>query len=360
MYKKILIIILLIFLSGCGNGDETVRYPQNIVYQDYLITWNEVANSTSYSVKINDIVYVVDEGTSFSVDFLPNGIYDIRLKTNRNESSSYYSPALQVVITRDYEAFTSFTLVSDLISWSPLQDVTTYELYNDDQLLGTTSSSSFDLSTLTLSNNQLYYLKIGARYPTGDYVYSNTLLYHNYENLDLIIETSFNRQSVEDLSINLGSQMTIDYLLFNNQVIETNLYSITNDMLTLEHDAFHPDELGTHTLILLTPNGYITVIIDVIDPLNPIILSDDSIIYTTDVDMIFQFELNGGSFVGLSGNNITTSDYLFLDNELVIYALFIERILENNPSRETVILVYQLTKRSNIFMGFIFINIIPS
>jgi hypothetical protein len=154
--------------------------------------------------------------------------------------------------------------------------------------------------------------------------------------------------------------MTIDYLLFKNQVIENNLYSITNDMLTVEHDAFHPDELGIHTLVLLTPNGYITVMIDVIDPFNPIILSDDSMIYTPDVDMIFQFDLHGGSFVGLSGNDITTSDYVFLDNELIIYASFIEKILDDNPSRETVILVYQLTKNSNIFMGFIFINITPS
>ena len=356
MVKKLIVILLLFSLIGCSESNDMVRYPKNIMYLDEVVSWDLVDDATSYSIKINNDVYSTEE-TLFSLETFPNGTYDIRVRTHKDDVSSYFSPAISITINRTYQTFDEVTLSNHILSWSEILGVSSYEIYDAMTLLATTSNASIDLTLLDLEIHELYQIRVAALYPTTDRIFSNTYIYHTYEDLDITIQTTFNHNQVEVLSICVGSQLNIDYILFENQLIDSSLYSLDEGMLNLLHDGFHPDELGLQELTILTPSGFITVIIDVVNILNPALISDDHIIYQEDMDMSFTFELNGGEFIGLSGNNITTDDYTFEDELLVIKASYIHRLLEDNPNRETVILVYQLSKGSNVIMGFIFINI---
>ena len=348
--------MFVLILIGCSDNNDLIRYPENIIYSDEMVIWDAVPNAVSYSIKINNDVFSVHD-TSFSLFLLPNGTYDIRLRSHAADGLSYFSPALTIIINRTYETFDEIVFDHHLISWSEINGVSTYEIYNNLELLASTQHTQFDLSSLELEVHRLYQIRLAAVYPTTDRIFSNTFIYHTYEDLDITIETTFNHNQIEFLTFNVGSQLTIDYLLFENQLIDESLFSLEDGMLTLQHDGFHPDELGIQKLTILTPSGFIHVFIEVVNILNPTMISNDHVIYQEDVDMIFFFELNEGLFLGLSGNNITLDDYTFEDETLTISSSYVKRILNDNPSRTTIILVYQLSKNSNVIMGFIFISI---
>jgi hypothetical protein len=348
-------ILISLILVSCTNQDDRISYPENIRQSDELVLWDEVDDATSYSIKINNTVYTITD-TSYSLENLPNGTYDIRVRSHKDDLLSYFSPVLRVTLNRDYQGFEFVTLVDHTIYFPEIDGVISYALYHGDTVLTTFQTDSIDLSSLTLSSNQLYAFRIAAIYPTTDKVYSEIIFYHTYVDLDIFVETTFDHTLIDNLDIQLSSQVEIDYLLYNNEVIPTSQYAFNDNVLTLVHDAFHPTEEGTHYIYILTTSGFITIKINVINQSNPRISSSDHVIYTGE-DLNFTFELNGGNFVGLSGNTITQDEYQFIDQTLIIKSSYVERMLLDNPTRQTIILVYQLSKNSNITMGFIFINI---
>lgn len=355
MKRLILMILISFLLVGCSNQEDRISYPDYIRQSDEFVLWDEIIDATAYSIKINNTVYTITDA-SFSLENLPNGTYDIRVRSHKDDLLSYFSPVLKVILNRDYQGFEFVTLVDHTIYFPEIDGVTSYALYYGDTLLTTFQAGSIDLSSISLTPNQLYELKIAAIYPTTDKVFSETIFYHTYVDLDIFIETTFDHTLIDHLDIQLSSQVDIDYMLYNNEVIPTSQYAFNDNVLTLEHDAFHPTEEGTHYIYILTTSGFITIKINVINQSNPRISSSDTVIYSGE-DLNFTFEMNGGLFVGLSGNTITQDEYQFMNQTLIIKSSYVERMLLDNPTRQTIILVYQLSKNTNITMGFIFINI---
>lgn len=354
--KRILIMILIsLVLVSCSNDNQRISYPENIRYANESVLWDTVEDATSYSIKINHTVHTLTDA-SFSLENLPNGTYDIRIRSHKDDLLSYFSPVLKVVLNRTYQTFEFVTLEDDTLSFSEIDGVSSYVLFHGEIELATIQGHTIDLSALSLSLNQLYELRVAAIYPTTDMIFSDTIYYHTYLNLDILVETTFDHTEVDHLDIQLNSLVVIDYVLYHNEIIPASLYELHENVLTLEHDAFHPTEEGTHYIYILTSSGLITIKINVINQSNPRLSSNDSVNYNND-DLTFTFELNGGLFIGLSGNTITLDDYQFSDQTLIIKSSFVERLLLENPSRQTIILVYQLSKNNNITMGFIFINI---
>ena len=347
--------LFVIFLVGCSSSNDKIPYPENIRLFEETILWDEVSDATSYSIKINDSVFTILD-TSFSLESFPNGNYDIRIRSHKGDVLSYFSPAFKIMINRSYETFEFITLVNQTIYFPEIDGISSYALYQGELELTTFENNFIDLSTLLLPTNQLYQFRIAAIYPTTDKVFSDVVLFHTYVNLDILVETTFDHALVDHLDLQLNNQFTIDYILYGNEIIDPSLYQLEENMLTLDHDAFHPNEEGTHYMYILTASGFITIKVNVINQANPRISSSDSVLYAHE-NLTFTFELQGGTFVGLSGNTITGDDYVFINQNLTIYATYVERLLLENPSRQTIILVYQLSKNSNITMGFIFINI---
>jgi hypothetical protein len=355
MHKLILVLILTLTLIGCSENIDIVSYPQNIRYQEETVLWDAVDGTSSYTIKVNDETYEVTT-PSFSIEGLPNGTYDIRIRSQKDDNLSYYSPVLNIIINRTYDTFEYVSLIEDMLAWPEIPGVSSYEIYHGSQLLTTTPYNSVDLSTLDLFVNQLYLLHVIARYPSQDIVYSDSIIYHTYVDLNIHIETTFDHNHIENLFFNLDEQFPIHDVLYGQNLIASNLYHYEENTLILEHDAFHPNSEGIHEIHILTPAGFIKVSITVINEANPELLSEDTINYQ-DENMSFTFDLHGGTFVGLSGNDITSDDYTFDGETLTVNASYIEALLQENPLRQTVILVYQLSKNNNVSMGFIFINI---
>ncbi|MFU8792787.1 MAG: hypothetical protein ACNA7K_02070 [Acholeplasmataceae bacterium] len=93
-----------------------------------------------------------------------------------------------------------------------------------------------------------------------------------------------------------------------------------------------------------------------IDQDNPSLITAASMTFGG-TDMVFIFNLLGAQFLGLSGNNITSNDYHFSDDTLIINPLFVEQILNENPDRKSVILSYQIQLDDDFIVGYLFINI---
>jgi hypothetical protein len=355
MHKLLLSLVLILSLIGCSENQDILSYPKNIRYNDEYVLWDEVEGAISYTIKINENTYDVTS-PSFNINGLPNGTYDIRVRSQKDESISYYSPVLNITIDRTFQSFNYVALIDGMISWPVIPGVSTYEIYHGEELIASTIYNSVDLTSIHLEENKLYHLHVVGKYPSEDVVYSDSVIYHTYSNLNITIETTFDHSHIENLHFSLSEEFPIDYILYGQELISSSLYHYENNTLILEHDAFHPNQEGIHYIYILTSQGFVTLKINVINEMNPELYSQNTIDYL-DQDLIFTFELNGGTFVGLSGYDIHLDDYTFINQELIIKSTYVERLVQENADLSTLILIYQLSKNNQVSMGFIFINI---
>ena len=74
-------------------------------------------------------------------------------------------------------------------------------------------------------------------------------------------------------------------------------------------------------------------------------------------NVIFNFDMEGKEFLSISGNDITEDDYTFNSGVLTIKYSYIERLLQDNPTRERIILDFRLKSGDDTLINYLVINI---
>ncbi len=350
--KKISILIFILFLYAC----EAPYYmaPVNINYAYDQITWDDLKNATSYRVIIDEEIYdIYDNQTHLDVSHLEDGTYDIVViayyKEHIERSSNF-----TFTIDRVYEAPSNITISNNILTFDS-NYLTTYELYIDDVFITTFTSKSIDLSSY-INIHQIYNIYVNAIYIDTPYT-SETYTLNTHIKLDLDQHLDYELRSTTPLSFSFDALDTISYILKNNETLNVSLYTQDETSLTFDPQIFFYPSYGLNTFEVYTESGYFIITIEVIENQRPHLLSSSSITYIPQNDISLTFNLLGGTFVKLDGNNITSTDYIVDDGNVTINASFIENILLEQPDRKTIILSYQLQKEQNGYTGLIFIYI---
>lgn len=267
MIKKIIFSILLILiLSGCVQDDDAVDFPRSLHLQDEMLSWDAVENATSYTISIDGEEYTSTD-LFFDLNFLENGSYEIMILTNQDDESSKYSPVFSVVIERDYTAPQNMSLMYDIfLTWDEIENVTSYSIIIDDDEVGSTLVSSYDLSSLILDANQLYQLQVVGNYGAHSTEKSASIAYHSYLGLGIIIQETFTLNQDEPVVLSFMNIIILDYVLVDDLIISEDLYTQTISLIELDASIFESLELGIHEVQLLTPSGYIVVEVNVVNP----------------------------------------------------------------------------------------------
>jgi hypothetical protein len=138
--------------------------------------------------------------------------------------------------------------------------------------------------------------------------------------------------------------------------ISTTAYTFENKLFTLKSAYLTTLPIGEQVFTVTTNIGSFDITINIFDTSTPYMMSKSEIFtdFSTDVTVIY--DLFGGSISGLSGNNITASDYTITNNTVTISKTFIENAFTSEPTRETLVIGYTLESRNNVVIGYIFIK----
>lgn len=348
--KRIIITTLLLFiLVGCSTPIE-YKAASNIQIENEVITWDAVKDSISYEVTLNEVLYTLSI-PSYDISELNNGSYTIRITIIYPEG---YKKSIDYdfEISRLYQSPTNLNITDSILSFTSLIP-TTYQLYIDDVLITTFEDTSIDISNYVVLN-QTSSITVNAIYESQNYM-SNVYIYDGQNNLDMNQSITYELRSSDTIVFNFDQLDDVLYIKINDKTLDNTLYTSTSTSITFDKDVFFYPSYGINIYEVYTSSGDFTITINVVETENPHLFSPSVLDYIPLEDIEIEFNLLGGTFAQLSGYSLESSDYLFEDGILTIYASYIESILAEEPDRENIAFSYQLQKDGNSFIGIIFI-----
>ena len=357
MLRKLLLLpLLIILLSGCLNTNINSRYPQNISYQDDVITWDAVDGAISYELRIDGHTHTVDTNT-FSALILKNGSHSVQIKSIFESSESYYSPTYNFTIQRVYPNVDSIGIEDFRLNWSAATGASSYTIHTGTHNIQA-GTNQILLSSLNLSVNRLYYIYVVANFPSGDTASpSPTLIHHTYIKQSIELDYVYEVGSVDFLEITIPNGATLEHIIYSADVLPIESYIINNQTLKLSAQFLESLGLGIKSFQLLTTNGLYQLDVEVKLGEVPQLTSAGSVDYIENTAPSFTFNLYGGTFTSLNGHDIQTTNYSFENNILTISSTFIDSLIASDPTATSFIFIYVLSLDDNVYTGSIEIRI---
>jgi len=224
-------------------------------------------------------------------------------------------------------------------------------LVNGEELSQTTNS--LDLSTYFPGVIQV---QVKAIYPLGSSIYSELIIYAGGAETLETINYSYSTNSLFDLNV-LKSE-SFFYIADSEEELSATDYIFTAQRVTLKNTYLVTLSTGHHLFTILTLDGFHIIDLNILDTDKPYLITNNQVFTDHSTDLTFTFELFGGEFTGLSGNEVTAEDYTLIDNILTIDKDYVAFMFSLDPERETLILAYTLELGDNIVIGYLFIKVI--
>lgn len=218
-------------LSGSSNSTSSIN-----------LSWNNISNANSYTVfNCNNQQIATVTSTNYTVTGLNSGTtYSYKVRATNSNGNSGFSNCKSVTTQSPVVIPTTPTLngaanssSSISLSWNSIANATSYQLYNcNNQLITTRTSTSY--THTGLNSGTAYSYKIRARNSAGASSFSSCKTITTEEEIPVTpsLSGTSNSTSSIDLNWNTISNAT-SYAIFNcnNELITTtssNSYTITN------------------------------------------------------------------------------------------------------------------------------------
>ena len=311
--KKALILLLLMFIVACDQTTIT-------------------SSITRTQTTINETTETI-ETTESSTDTVSQVIYNPMLSRLGNE---IYCE--EVLGATEY-AFTVKDITYDLIGLTT-ENPFNYLIYSD--------TPSFNLSTL--EDNRTYEISVSVDL---SYLINDTEAFVlEYYSGTADIDVSYNVNNGYGLYLEVLSESTVYYYRYSDTLIRNEYNSVGTPILAHGFISVFTNDIVVKAY---TSTGIYTVMVSIEDITKPYIISDNEVTFAGE-DLVFVFDLCEGELVDINGSLLSTSDYTFNDNILVINQEFIQNLFDAEPQRDTVILAYQLRNDTDIVIGYLFIQ----
>lgn len=353
--KKILFIIVLIFLGGC-QGNKTLDRPINLRLEEDVVLWDAVEDAEAYVIYINYQAFLI-ETTQYDFSQYENGTYKVNIKAIADGyKDSFLSDEIVVVINRVYPIPQNITIEDGMISWDVIDQAIHYVISISGESL-IVNATSFDLKVLP--ENMVYEIRVKAIYPNNkESLFSSVIRFHTYLNFVDVYEEVFLKSSEDDIELDLS-----DYLLQilkikdeTNTEIDTNAYVVEENIIKIKNEYLQDLPYGEAMLFVETTLGDVLFQIQIGDDRKPKLLSSNLITFEECVDIELDFELYNGRIVSVFGNDITEDDYMIVDNRIMIANAFVGHKFNTEPQRTRLILGYYLEANDHMVVSYIFID----
>ena len=339
--KKFVLSILLIFTLGACSRAETLDSPPNIHFDgDETITWDLVDGATHYIVRIDEHDSITVDTNTITLNTLPNGSYSVSVRAANKNVMSPYSPTQTVVINRDFEHPTVFSVEDNTLHWNDVQ-ADAYEVkVNGDVFVQ--STNQFDLATLDPNNS--YTIRVKAIYALGESAYSPDYVYHFYTDVVDAYTARYNVNSTMSMPVYLSENYTLLEAHVGDETIPLDHFDLTDKTLYVDPDFLHTLGEGNHMLTLTTSDGLITMNIVIANDLKPYIVGNSSVsLFSFEGDVKIFVETFGEGIESISTNDgISSNDYHYEDYTLTLNRDYIDQLFSDNLEREMIFFVLVL------------------
>lgn len=341
--RKLLLIIplLLVILMGCTTSSD-LKAPSDFRFDDGFLYWTEVKGAEHYVIEINGINKLA-YNNKFDLEDFSTGNYAARIAVFSKGKVSPFTDLIQFQLVQT-EEISNLTFSDTTITWDTISgliyEVTVKNLTNDETTSQNLLQNMFNYESLS---DGLYEIEIKAildqtfvtsktiRFEVGSFDYViNAGMVLDIETPDSIF--------AGDTPLVLDEDYTIDEF---GLIIDSNIIDAFTNHFVLRTTK---DDITVYRYVRL-------VTIDI-----PKIISTGSVNYEG-VDLVFTFDLKGGSFQGLGGNDISFDDYAFSNDTLTIHASYIDEIIEADANRTMLILTYVLQNDPHVVIGYLFITL---
>ncbi|MGD9910624.1 MAG: hypothetical protein AB7U79_08510 [Candidatus Izemoplasmatales bacterium] len=246
-------------------------------------------------------------------------------------------------------SFTGFQYVEGIISWDIIPDVK-YDVYVNNSLV-LENATSYD--TTLLASEMIYKIQVHAS--LGELVSDSGIMLINRmqtapEAELLTLDLSVNRDEAVYASEVEAS------LVLNADFVEVP-YTYSEGEYLLSASYLASLGYGDHVFYFVFEDSVHALLLTIIDTRTPSLIGTNQIAVDAGSDVVVEFSLYNGSFVSLSGNDITTEDYSIVSGILTIDGSYIQNKFVNEPGRTTLILSYTLQAADSIIIGYLFITL---
>lgn len=358
--KKILSIISILIISfilvSCTQKKTRLDPPTNLRIENKVLYWDIVNQATKYEIYINNEMYAV-ETNYFNISFSGEGEYEIRVKALASDYiASYLSSPIYYTNVIDLTVPSNVKIIDKDLVWDYIKHATSYTVLINGQTYNT-DRNVFDLSFL--ETNKFYDISVRANYHDKSSEYSTAIKYNTFYNTYKKLIVAFNRNSSEDLVIDLEESLTIESI--QNQVdvvVDDEYYQVKGESLIFSNSYLINFDYGLYKYVLYTDKGIILLEIKITDNRNPYMISNNNVVFNNE-DLVFEFELYGGFIETITiseGDEITENDYKIEGSKLIINSEFIESIFAKSNQRLSIVFNYQLRNDDKIVIGQIIVS----
>ncbi|HAQ56339.1 MAG TPA: hypothetical protein DCR44_02890 [Acholeplasmatales bacterium] len=319
-----------------------------------LLTWTGFSPDASYIVEVDGVEYPM-AGTEFDMSTYPDAVYLIRIRTVLGYRMSEFSLPVSFTILNHPEIPWNLLFMGNYLTWNETQNAIGYRV-SVDEVDTDVADAAFDLTGLEA--NAFHTLSVRALYE-GGFVSDASIpvYYHTYFTDAGTANTSFNKNAPLDVVCDFTEETwTFEGILFDDVPLDEAFYSVTDNILTFLDDYLIELPYDDYEFLVLTSEGYVTLILDVVDDRQPFMISSNQVIFTGS-DIILTFEVYDGAIVSVSGNDITSADYLILGNTVTISAAYVVAKFNENPDRAVLILGYNVSANDYVSIGYVFIRL---
>ncbi|MGE0003706.1 MAG: hypothetical protein AB7S88_04530 [Candidatus Izemoplasmatales bacterium] len=249
-------------------------------------------------------------------------------------------------------AVSNVQIDSGILSWDELLGASGY-------VVRINGNDTFQYSTtydLTELENGVYRINVGATLNETTVFLSQELYYLNNPSVLSTSTLTYDKASLDDLVLvdDLGD-IPFLYATSENDPDVVIQHSATEVWIASDELLWLP--YGVHSFQLIGEDGIRVFNVTFVDSREPGILSDSSQSVPQGQDATFLFNDYQSTFLSVSGNDITASDYHFENGVLTIDGDYISTKFENEPERTTLILSYAMQTPEKILIGYLFITL---
>ena len=353
MYRILLVSFLVFLAFGCGTDSEDVVKIDNFRHDGEFLFWDALEGAQYYELHIDEATYLTHMN-AFDLRNIESGQRAARVRARLDGRYSAWTPVMNFTLQRPFEHPKHPRIEEDAFVWDGVEDALHYlvDVNGDETQVETTT---FPLEGL--DEGAVYTLRVRAVFDDGVSAYGQSV-YHLTLAISETVETSFNVLSVRALVVDLEAEAIEGLLLEGHDKVSETRFDYDGERLRLDHRLFQGrDEEDDVVFDFILEGMRHRIVVELFAEEKPYMISDNSLTYVSEQDIVLTFELFGGTFENLSGNTITEDEWSESDGVLTIDYGFVERILDDNPERETIILGYHLKHGDFIVVGYIFIHI---
>jgi len=343
--KKILILLILIFLVGCKN-EQTFPAPTNLRIENEVLLWDD-EGADRYYLQLNEVTHTL-EGNSFALTDLEPGEYTCQVMAAKTGYlNSAYSEAFPFIWT-DEAVPENLRIEENSLLWDACANATGYLVRADDEEYQVTENS-FDLSTLT--SNRTYQLVVCALYPYQESLFTEEIVYYAFA-FYKEYELSFDKNSASDFIYDFSEEdFILESLLDENlEDLAVGTYFIEEKQLTIRGEYLN---YGQQIFVGLTSQGKIIFKLLVHDDRNPVQVESELVFDGEDIEIAFT--LYEYRIVKVEGNEITSAFYEISGNRVIIDKNYLSRKFAE-AGRTTLVLSCQFSTDQKHFLSYIFIS----